>query len=83
MDLIWPSTKTDNVDTIDAVDFNLLSAIGLALEIGKVDKVTGMGLSTNDFTDALETKLNSLHVVTVSATEPSAPSVGDIWIDIS
>lgn len=27
---------------------------------GKVDKVTGKGLSTNDFTDALLTKLNSL-----------------------
>lgn len=83
MALTWPSKKTDNVDTIDAVDFNLLSANGLALEIGKVDKETGKGLSTNDFTDVLETKLNGLHVVTVSATEPSTPSVGDIWVDIS
>ena len=83
MALTWPSTKVDNVDTIDAVDFNLLSANGLDLETNKVDKVTGKGLSTNDFTDALETKLNGLHVVTVSATEPSAPSVGDIWVDIS
>ena len=27
---------------------------------GKVDKVTGKGLSTNDFTDALQTKLNGI-----------------------
>ncbi len=30
------------------------------LDVGKVDKVVGMGLSGNDFSDALLTKLNSL-----------------------
>ena len=35
----------------------LVSALG-----GKVDKVTGKGLSKNDFTDALKTKLENLNV---------------------
>lgn len=46
-------TNTDN-------DIQDLQDRATALESGKVDKVTGKGLSTNDFTDALKTKLDGI-----------------------
>lgn len=48
--LNW-TTKTDDVDDVLAEDFNnLVSSIETELN-KKVDKVTGKGLSTNDYTD--------------------------------
>lgn len=43
-----------------------------------VDGTTNKVYSSTD-----KTKLSGLHQVTVSATQPSTPSTGDIWIDIS
>ena len=49
--LNW-TTKTNDVDDVVAEDFNnLVSSIETELD-KKVDKVTGKGLSTNDYTDA-------------------------------
>jgi len=36
---------------------------------GKVDKVTGKGLSTNDFTDEYKNKVDSLYAVTITGTQ--------------
>lgn len=45
----------DEADAREAADDQLQTEID-----GKVDKVTGKGLSTNDFTDALKTKLDGI-----------------------
>lgn len=45
----------DEVDAREAADNQLQTEID-----GKVDKVTGKGLSTNDFTNALKTKLDGI-----------------------
>jgi hypothetical protein len=40
-------------------------------------------ISTDGYmTQSQATKLSGLHQVTVSATAPSSPSIGDIWVDI-
>lgn len=49
------SSDTDSYPTVKAVKNFISSAIS-----GKVDKVTGKDLSTNDFTDAYETKLQGI-----------------------
>lgn len=49
------SSDTDSYPTVKAVKNFISSAIS-----GKVDKETGKGLSTNDFTDAYETKLQGI-----------------------
>lgn len=49
------SSDTDSYPTVKAVKSFISSAIS-----GKVDKETGKGLSTNDFTDAYETKLQGI-----------------------
>lgn len=55
-------TKLDNIEegaqknTVSAAD---ITAVNTALDL-KVDKITGKGLSTNDYTDAEKTKLASL-----------------------
>lgn len=49
------SSDTDSYPTVKAVKSFISSVIS-----GKVDKVTGKGLSTNDFTDAYETKLQGI-----------------------
>jgi predicted aspartyl protease len=41
---------------------------------GKVDKVDGKGLSTNDFTDEYKTKLDSLENITFEETDPTVPA---------
>ena len=43
----------------------------------KVDKVTGKGLSSNDFTDTLKTKLEGLEGISVGEDEPSS----GIWFE--
>ena len=48
-----------SVQAINNVNQSLVSAVQTALD-GKVDKVTGKGLSTNDYTDAEKTKLGKL-----------------------
>lgn len=48
---------------------------------GKVDKVTGKGLSTNDYTTIEKNKLSGLPKITISDTEPSNPGINDLWID--
>ena len=58
-----PPTKAEiglgNVDNTSDANKPISTATQTALD-GKVDKVTGKGLSTNDFTDALLTKLNGI-----------------------
>lgn len=49
------SSDTDSYPTVKAVKSFISSAIS-----GKVDKVTGKDLSTNDFTDAYKTKLQGI-----------------------
>ena len=49
------SSDTDSYPTVKAVKNFISSAIS-----GKVDKVTGKDLSTNDFTDACKTKLQGI-----------------------
>lgn len=82
-------TSTKEVKTITVAE--LIAVLDDSLVI----KETGKGLSTNDFTDALETKLNALPLAAdlpVKATTPTissgttAPSstpgkIGDIFID--
>ena len=46
-------------ENVDLSDYYTKSQISNLLS-GKVNKVTGMGLSTNDFTNALKTKLDNL-----------------------
>lgn len=46
---------------VDEADASLAADI-LALQEGKVDKVEGKGLSTNDFTDALKAKLEGINL---------------------
>ena len=56
----WDGTKWDDLaGTVDLSAYATIEAMNIALN-GKVDKVEGKGLSTNDFTDALLTKLNGI-----------------------
>ena len=48
-----------NKSTLDNLSISSISGLSTALG-GKVDAVTGKGLSTNDFTDLLLTKLNGI-----------------------
>lgn len=48
----------------------------------KVDKVSGKGLSTNDYTDEDKEKLNSAAVIHVGPDEPTDPNV-KVWINTS
>lgn len=73
-DSLYPKTKATVVTMPDGT-----TTLDTALN-GKVDKVSGKQLSTNDFTTPLKTKLESLNGVTVSATN-TPPSDG-IWLEI-
>jgi hypothetical protein len=56
----WDGTAWDVLaGVVDLSNYVTITAMNTALE-GKVDKVEGKGLSTNDFTDALLTKLNGI-----------------------
>jgi hypothetical protein len=56
----WDGTAWDVLAGVDDLsNYVTTTAMNTALE-GKVDKVEGKGLSTNDFTDALLTKLNGI-----------------------
>lgn len=48
-----------NRDTLENLGISNISGLQAALD-SKVDKITGKGLSANDFTDALLTKLNGI-----------------------
>jgi hypothetical protein len=48
-----------NKDTLDNLSISNIAGLQTALD-GKVDEVAGKGLSANDFTDALQTKLNNI-----------------------
>lgn len=57
------STMDTLKELADLISTNKSAAEALSSAIGnKVDKVTGKGLSTNDFTDALLSKLNAIEV---------------------
>ena len=57
----WDGTKWDVLaGTIDTAGFATKTELG-----NKVDKVTGKGLSTNDFTNEYKTKLDNLENVTI------------------
>lgn len=55
-----PDNFFSNVQLKDGTIVNVKDTTARELLEGKVDKVTGKGLSTNDFTDALLTKLNGI-----------------------
>lgn len=90
-DSLYPKTKADIVQTNDGstVESKLItinnnlsnkveqSDIDSAVS-NKVDKVSGKGLSTNDFTDTHLQKLQSLENVEVSTDEPTN---GSIWFE--
>lgn len=60
MSLQW-TDKIDGTDVIMAKDINAIAHSVIDVENSKVDKITGKGLSTNDFTDELKQKVeNSL-----------------------
>ena len=46
---------------------------------GKVDKVTGKQLSTEDYTTAEKQRLGLLKNIVTDTTAPSSPSAGDYW----
>ena len=50
---------------------------------GKVDKVPGMGLSSNDYTTADKDKLEAAPIIVLSDTEPSVKTKDMIWINTS
>lgn len=66
-----------NVDNTSDANKPISTATQTALD-GKVDKVTGKGLSSNDFTDALLTKLNGIEsgaqVNTITGVKGNAES---------
>ena len=64
------------VETYISEHEDVVTALNNAIG-NKVDKVTGKGLSTNDFTDALKTKLDSLKNTTVD-TSLSATSTNPV-----
>lgn len=71
-----------NVDNTADADKPISTATQTALS-GKVDKVTGKGLSTNDFTDTLKTKLNGIATgaeVNVQANWNTTDSTSDAYI---
>ena len=79
-----------NADNTSDIDKPISTAQQQALD-NKVDKVTGKGLSTNDFTDALKEKLNNieagaqvntLEVVKVN-NQPLTPANKEINIDLT
>ena len=76
-------SKTDvglgNADNTSDVNKPISTATQTALD-GKVDEVTGKGLSTNDFTDTLETKLNGIAESANNYTHPATHSA-DIITD--
>ena len=53
-----------------------------SLESGKVEKIDGKGLSTNDFTNEYKTKLDNADEVCVSAGVPPT-GTQEVWIDTS
>ncbi len=79
----WNGTTWDVLSgVVDLSAYATISAMNTALD-GKVDKVTGKGLSTNDFTDALLTKLNGIAEgaeVNVQADWNQADSTADDYI---
>jgi hypothetical protein len=48
-----------------------------------VEKVTGKGLSSNDYTTTDKDKLTATPIIIISETEPQNPQINNIWIDIS
>ena len=58
-DLIWQELKNGESD-VDAEPINKLAEYVKKLNINKVDKEEGKGLSTNDFTDELKDKLENI-----------------------
>ena len=64
---------------------------------GKVDKISGKGLSTNDLTNALKTNYDTAYThsqsshlafsgflkIAVGLTAPDSPAINDLWVDIN
>lgn len=71
-----------NKDTLDNLSISNVAGLQTALD-GKVDEVAGKGLSANDFTDALQTKLNNIEAnaeVNVQADWNETDSSADDFI---
>jgi hypothetical protein len=56
---IWKD-KVDNVDDVRAEDINAIANEAIRLDNDKIDKIDGMGLSQNSFTDEEKEKLARL-----------------------
>lgn len=71
-----------NVDNTSDTDKPISTAVQTALN-DKVDKVTGKDLSTNDFTDALESKLNGIEDNANNYSLPTASNsvLGGVKVD--
>lgn len=65
------------VDTMPAITEDNVTAWN-----NKVDKVDGKGLSTNDFTDELKTKLEDMKAVRVGETVPADMKDGELFIQV-
>ena len=71
---IGAGAQVNVIETVK-VDGTSLAVTGKAVDIDlsrKVDKVTGKGLSTNDFTDALKTKLEGITEETITQADIDA-----------
>ena len=73
---------TGNAASVTAtIDSSLVYATQADLS-GKVDKIIGKQLSTEDYSTAEKTKLGLLKRVVVDANAPDAPSSGDLWYQV-
>lgn len=69
------------LDSINGSSIKLNNSSNLSVSDAvsdKVDKVTGKGLSTNDFTDALKAKLDAIEAQANKYTHPSSHATGMI-----
>ena len=74
-DWLLKKTKDQGIELEEhSTNLNTLNDAVQALDAGKVDKETGKGLSTNDFTDADKDKLDSIE----SGAEVNVPGFGTV-----
>jgi hypothetical protein len=78
-----------NIDLIqfDTVQKSLLQSYGITdgVDSGSYSEATEStsGLLSSSDKTKIDQIINNNHTITVSATEPTSPTTGDIWIDIS
>lgn len=79
------TTKSDvglsNVDNTSDINKPISTLQANALNL-KVDKISGKGLSTNDFSTVYKNKVDGLNRTVTNTTQPTGSAVGDIWFQI-